>query len=114
MTEPKIVRAKHEPYFETGHLAHVIEEMRTQGPPTIRVMLQPDGTYHALEGSHRVAAAHYLGLEPKLVVEIPECGDELERFWSTITDRLPVYEFPSIFVLKLSDFALRPSALKEP
>jgi hypothetical protein len=41
--------------------------MRVLGPPTLRVIDCGD-YYQALEGSHRLAAAHRLGLTPILVV----------------------------------------------
>lgn len=48
-------------------LAEVIEEMQILGAPTIKVV--DCGDYMmALEGSHRLAAAHALGLEPKLII----------------------------------------------
>ena len=57
------------------HLAEVIAEMRTLGAPSIRVV--DCGDYlMALEGSHRLAAAHALGLEP--VFEVLEQDDELD------------------------------------
>lgn len=48
-------------------LAHVIREMRSLGAPTIEVVDCGD-YYMALEGSHRLAAAHKLGIAPKLVI----------------------------------------------
>lgn len=48
-------------------LAEVTAEMQTRGTPTIEVV--DCGDYlMALEGSHRLAAAHALGLTPDLVV----------------------------------------------
>lgn len=48
-------------------LQGVIAEMRTLGAPTIEVVDCGDH-YQALEGSHRLAAAHALGLVPTLVI----------------------------------------------
>lgn len=48
-------------------LASVTDEMRSLGAPTIRVVDCSD-YYMALEGSHRLAAAHNLGLVPDLVI----------------------------------------------
>lgn len=49
------------------HLAAVKAEMLTLGAPTIRAV--DCGDYlMALEGCHRIAAAHELGLEPEFVV----------------------------------------------
>lgn len=49
------------------HLEEVKAEMLQLGRPSIRVVDCGD-YYMALEGSHRVAAAHALGIEPILVV----------------------------------------------
>jgi hypothetical protein len=49
--------------------------MRAMGAPTIEVIDCGD-YFMALEGSHRLAAAHQLGLEPELVVH--EQGDMLD------------------------------------
>ena len=100
MTE---VYAKHEPYWETGHLARVVSEMETQGSPTIRV-IQRDGKYYALEGSHRLAAAHFLGVEPKLVEEITDIDGTTEEFWDRISAGLPCYSFGRVRLLRLADF----------
>ena len=48
-------------------LETVKREMEALGAPIIRVVNCGDH-YMALEGSHRLAAAHALGLEPQLVV----------------------------------------------
>lgn len=48
-------------------LAGVVAEMETLGAPTIQVINCGD-YYMALEGSHRLAAASQLGLEPELVI----------------------------------------------
>lgn len=45
----------------------VVAEMKALGAPAIRVVDCGD-YYMALEGSHRLAAAHELGLTPDLVV----------------------------------------------
>ena len=50
-----------------NRLAVVTAEMQTMGAPTIEVVDCGD-YYQALEGSHRLAAAHSLGLTPTLVV----------------------------------------------
>ncbi len=49
------------------HLLAVTEEMRAMGAPTIRVVDCGD-YFMALEGSHRLAAAHNLGLTPNFEV----------------------------------------------
>lgn len=60
-----MVYAIHAP--EADKLANVIEQMRTLGAPTIRVVDCGDFMM-ALEGSHRLAAAAELGIEPVLDV----------------------------------------------
>lgn len=60
-----IVYAIHRP--DADHLGEVVGDMRRLGAPTIRVVDCGDH-YMALEGSHRLAAAHSLGLEPELIV----------------------------------------------
>lgn len=96
------VRPKHEPYT-TGHLADVTADMRTAGAPTIRVV-EVGGVYYAIEGSHRLAAAEYLGLEPRLVVEIPEMDETCDEFWTRVSSTLPVVKFEHVHVLKLESF----------
>lgn len=52
---------------EAKKLETVKTEMATLGAPTIRVVDCGDH-YMALEGCHRIAAAHDLGIVPQLVV----------------------------------------------
>lgn len=98
----KRVVAKHEPYTN-GHLVRVFNEAAAQGSPTIRV-IEKDGTYYALEGSHRLYVAHTLGLEPNLVVEIPELDEDRNDYWERVSKDLPVYEFDRVHVLRLDAF----------
>lgn len=97
------VFAKHLPY-EDGYLASVVFEMRTQGAPTIRV-IEAMGNLYALEGSHRLAAAHYLGLVPKFVAEIPELEDYAQHHWIKVAETLPEYRLDSALLLDLKLFA---------
>jgi hypothetical protein len=61
------------------------------GTPTIRVV-EYRGDYYATEGSHRLYAAHYLGLVPKLVVSQPDRDDPSgEEFLDVARTRLPHY-----------------------
>ena len=48
------------------HLAEVMAEMETLGSPKIRAVFCGDH-YKAIEGSHRVAAAHKLGIEVEII-----------------------------------------------
>lgn len=95
----KTVYAKHEPYYETGHLGEVVEEMKLTGPPTIRVM-EFDGGFYAVEGSHRLAAAYHLGLEPKLVI-LPEDDEGLDSYWARVANTLPSYDYKFAHILDL-------------
>lgn len=92
--------AKHDPYFNTGHLGHVINEMKRQGTPTIRIM-DFNGLFCATEASHRLFAAHYLKIRPKLIIEVPDCDQRTNFFWAKVVKNLPKYEFPYAYVLDL-------------
>lgn len=53
---------------DADHLANVISEMRVRGAPTIRCIRDDtQGVILALEGSHRLAAAKALDIEPNFV-----------------------------------------------
>jgi hypothetical protein len=55
-------------YFSADHLAEVEAEMLRCGPPTLRGHLDADsGAFLVREGTHRIRAAHRLGLTPALV-----------------------------------------------
>ena len=83
--------AKHDPYWNTGHLGEVAAEMEKIGPPSIRVVNWRD-EFFAVEGSHRLAAAHALGLVPNVIIEHPERHDPCdESFWDSCRDKLPHY-----------------------
>ena len=99
----RLVHAKHTPY-DDGHLGKVVAEMRQVGPPTIRVM-DHGGSLCATEGSHRLAAAHHLGVVPKLVIEVPDAADELSAHWDALVNILPAYRFDEVMVLDLREFA---------
>ena len=60
-----MIYAIHAPIAD--RLEEVKSEMRILGAPTIRVVDCID-YYQALEGSHRIAAAHALGLTPELMI----------------------------------------------
>lgn len=52
---------------DSAHLAEVITEMAELGTPTIKaVWMEVYNHWVALEGSHRLAAAQALGLEPEI------------------------------------------------
>ena len=96
------IYAKHLPY-EDGHLGRVIEEMKLQGAPTIRVVQRGDDFY-ALEGSHRLAAAHILGIVPKFVAEEVELEDYAPERWLKVATTLPNYVFDTALLLELKNF----------
>jgi hypothetical protein len=54
-------------HYDEGHLAEVIEEMKTLGAPTIKaVWMEVYNHWAALEGCHRIRAAKALGLTPEI------------------------------------------------
>lgn len=58
-------------YFDPAHLEAVKADMATMGAPTVRaVWSEGDSAWVALEGCHRLRAAHALGIEPN-IDEIP-------------------------------------------
>ena len=89
--DKKVLRiyAKHLPY--DGHLAEVVSDMKRLGPPTISVV-DYRGDFFAVEGSHRLAAAHYLGLIPKInVLDQDRLGPEGEEYLDKIKTWIPSY-----------------------
>lgn len=63
------------------HLAEVTESMMEQGAPTIHAIWDPCyDAWVALEGTHRIAAAHKLGLTPEIdEVEYDDVSDMCVR-----------------------------------
>lgn len=54
--------------FPWDHLADVTEQMKRLGTPTIHaVWIEAHGVWQALEGCHRLRAAHALGLTPIII-----------------------------------------------
>jgi hypothetical protein len=99
----KKVYAKHLPY-DDGHLGKVYHDMLVAGPPTIRVMqLDDKDEFYALEGSHRLALAHQLGIILKLVIEIEEKEHLPLEHWFKVAKSLPYYQFQSCYVLDLKN-----------
>lgn len=93
--ERAIVRvfAKHDPYWSTDHLGEVMTEMEALGAPCIRVV-EWRGDYFAVEGSHRLCAAHELGLIPTLSIEAADRFDPSdEGFWGSVRETLPHYSW---------------------
>ena len=96
------VHAKHPPY-EDGHLGKVVDEMRQLAAPTIRVV-RFRGELYATEGSHRLAAACYLGIIPKLWIDEEEVTTLPDEHWVKVADGLPAYEFDHVLALEPKDF----------
>lgn len=71
------VYAIHKP--DPARLGEVEADMLRLGPPTIRVVDRGDH-FMALEGSHRLAVAHRLGIEPVLHVFGGDDWIEIEDF----------------------------------
>lgn len=62
-------------HFDQDHLAKVTAEMEVLGAPTIKaVWSECYGAWCALEGCHRIRAAHALGIIP--VIEEIEYSEE--------------------------------------
>jgi hypothetical protein len=95
------IYSKHLPYTD-GHLARIVDEMQYTGAPTLRVSKFRDKLF-ALEGSHRLAACHALGLEPKLVILEHDCDDTLDEFYDKVSRALPAYEFTHAYILEVKD-----------
>lgn len=55
-------------YFDERHLADVMAEMQRRGPPRLRGFIDDgSGAFMLREGTHRINAAHRLGVAPVLV-----------------------------------------------
>lgn len=104
----KKIYAKHEPY-ENGHLGDVVSEMKLTGPPTIRV-IEFDGGFYAVEGSHRLASAYHLGLEPKIVI-MPQDSEGLDEYWARVARTLPSYDYKFVYILDLGKLEKEADAL---
>lgn len=64
-------------HFDEDHLREVKAKMEVLGAPTIKaVWMECWGIWAALEGCHRLRAAHALGLAPK--IEEVEYSDDLQ------------------------------------
>lgn len=91
--------------LDADHLAAVTETMRQMGAPTLTVIDCGD-YYQACEGSHRLQAAHDLGLAPVLNVIYQDNDDVMDitgfdwyeaADWSHFDDatEVPVWEVAS-------------------
>ena len=80
---------------DPDHLADVMEAMRVAGAPTIRAIRdETHGIVLALEGSHRLAAAKALGLDPVFVMlgddDMISCDDIGFDSCGAFDDAVPV------------------------
>ena len=91
------IYAKHEAYDH--RIGKIVKEMRTLGRPILKAV-EYKGDIFAIEGSHRLASADYLGLSPIIKLIPVESDDKLDMFWSMVKDRLPVYEFDNIEIIR--------------
>lgn len=102
-----LVVAPHKP--DKTRLAEVMQEMERLGAPTIRAYWDDaQGAYRALEGSHRLAAAKKLGIEPKLVEmnarqwmgphDFPDIKDKasVDRILDYLKDSRAYIDFPEL------------------
>jgi hypothetical protein len=76
-------------HFDGKHLIEVMTEMLTLGAPIIRAVDLGDGEWQALEGCHRIRAAHALGLTPIIneveyseTVTVNELGLDFQDEWT--------------------------------
>lgn len=90
--------AKHLPY-EDGRLGEVGLYMDYAGAPTITAMMI-GGSLFALEGSHRLAQAHYRGIIPKIIILEPD----IQAYGRPAPINLPQYEFPYVLALFEENF----------
>lgn len=97
-----VIFAKHAPYGD-GHLGDVMDTMRHAGPPTIRCVWYGSRLL-ALEGSHRLHAAHCMGLVPRVVVLTPD-SEGCDVFHERAVARLPALEFPFVWILDVPNIA---------
>ena len=81
-------------YYREEHLAMVRDQMRLLGPPVLRGFLdQGSGAIMLAEGTHRIRAAHSLGLVP-VVRSVPWWRGQrsLERARYAAEDRGLLFE----------------------
>ncbi len=83
--------AKHD--TDPDRYQDVLLEMLKLGPPTIRCV-EFGGEFYAIEGSHRLKAAHALGLHPVVELVKAELSWGLvDEFWDMVRLTLPPYSW---------------------
>ena len=71
-------------FYDIDHLDKVVGEMKIMGAPTIRAIDCSD-YYAAVEGCHRLRAAHALGITPNFdVIDIDDLSNGLDSLMSEI------------------------------
>ena len=79
-------------HFDQAHLDVVMAEMKTLGAPTIKaVWMECHGVWAALEGCHRLRAAHALGLTPE-IEEVEYSDETLESIGCDCKDGVTISE----------------------
>ena len=86
-------------HLDEAHLDAVIQEMQTLGTPTIRAIKTDDNFWYALEGCHRLRAAHRPGLTPIIdeveynddIITVQVDGDDEQVVTSEYADELMGY-----------------------
>ncbi len=78
-----------------NHLNKVTKQMKTIGAPTVRAIYDGE-IYYAIEGSHRLMAAHELGIIPEIaeieysdeIITVQVDGEDVEVVISEYADKL--------------------------
>lgn len=91
--------------IDAGHLAEVKAQMLTLGAPTIRAIWDGE-IYWAVEGSHRLVAAHELALEP-IVEHIDYSDDVINVQWDDDDTDFVVSELADILFANRDNHILR-------
>ena len=101
-------------HYDPKHLSHVKEKMREMGAPTIRcIYIECHDIYAALEGCHRLRAAHALGITPEIelinccddILDIPVrdvlglTGEDYDNYGEDVIISDVIYSVPSAFIL---------------
>jgi hypothetical protein len=72
--------------------------------PCIKVLETGNDEFCAVEGSHRLAAAHSQGKVPRLIVVQPDGEGLPDEYWNKVKSTLPVYHFEYVLVMREKDF----------
>lgn len=95
-------------YFSADHLAEVEAEMVHRGPPRLRGHFDEEaGVFLLREGTHRIRAAHNLGLVPTLVSG-PWWRSRQALVNARVAARVRGLEFDRVLLAALDDVGPRP------